>query len=43
MDDLNAIVKFKSDLTLKPTESTTAQIVAWFAGSAPTERMYQLQ
>lgn len=38
VDDLNAIVKFKSDLTLKPTESTTAQIVAWFAGSAPTDK-----
>ena len=38
VDDLNAIVKFDSNKLLKPTESMTAQIIAWFTGSAPTDK-----
>lgn len=38
VSDLNAVVKFESDLNLKPTESTTAQIIAWFSGSSPTDK-----
>lgn len=38
IDDLNAAVKFESNTVLKPTESTNAQIIAWFTGSAPVDK-----
>ncbi len=38
INDLNAVVKFDSNRLLKPTESMTASIVAWFTGSLPTDK-----
>jgi len=38
VNDLNAVVKFDSNRLLKPTQSMTAQIVAWFTGSVPTDK-----
>ena len=38
INDLNAIVKFDSNKLLKPTQSMTAKIIAWFIGSAPTDK-----
>jgi hypothetical protein len=38
VDDLNAVIKFDSNKLLKPTQSMTAQIIAWFTGSAPTDK-----
>lgn len=38
VSDLNAVVKFDSNKLLKPTESMTAEIVAWFTGSAPMDK-----
>jgi hypothetical protein len=38
LGDVNSVVKFDSNRVLKPTESMTASIVAWFSGSAPMDK-----